>query len=276
MIRHRAHLDVVAEHEPVVSEFVAQDVHHVGGQRRRTLLVELRKEHVRRHDARDPRIHGGAEGRQLDLAQAGEVEIEARQGQVAVEVRVAVSRKMLGAGGEPLALHRFDEGGSMGGDELRGAREAAIADDRVVGVAVDVDDRREVEVETAVEQLRRERAGEVSRVLDGPAAEDPHRRPLGPGRAQALDPSALLIERDDERGVLGRERVELGHDATHLLRIAHVALEQDHTADPALAHQPREIVRDLEARIPHEEQLSRMVRDRHRLTPLCAVEDRPE
>ena len=122
------------------------------------------------------------------------------------------------------------------------------------------------EVETAVEQLRREGAGEGARVVDGAMAEGAHGRPLGPGRSQALNPTALLVEGDDEGRILGSEGVELGDDAPHLLGITHVALEEDHAADAPFADQTCEVVRDVVSRESDEEQLPRMVGEGHGLT----------
>jgi hypothetical protein len=100
------------------------------------------------------------------------------------------------------------------GDRLgSGAAERAIADDRVGRVGVDVEHRREVDVEAERRQLaaqRRadvlgERAVGVGRVV----VVGQHRRPLRRRRAHPLHHPALLIDRDQERQVGGRGGVQL-------------------------------------------------------------------
>ena len=70
---------------------------------------------------------------------------------------------------------------------------------------------REVEIHAQVGELAAERAGQLVRVRRRAALAEPsHRRPLGPGRAQALHAAALLVDRHRERRVRRRALVQLG------------------------------------------------------------------
>ncbi len=258
MIGDRTHLDVVAEHETVVSELLTQQAHDLGRQGRGSLRVELGKQDVGRHHAGDLGLDGRSEGGQLDPLHALEVEVEAGQGEVAVEVGVAVTGEMFCTGRHAQALHGRDKGPGVGADRVRVTGEAAVADHRVVRVAVDVDHRREVEVEATVEQLQRQGAGEAARVGGIAAAQAAHGRPLGPGIAQPLDTATLLVEGHGQGGICGGEGVEVADQAADLPRVPDVALEQDHTADPPLADPRAKIGGDLQAVKTDKQELARV------------------
>ncbi len=86
------------------------------------------------------------------------------------------------------------------GDIVGLCRERAIADDRVVGIRVDVEHGRVVEVDADGAQLGGERRREPRRelVVAAPAERD-GRRPLGERRLQPRDAAAFLIDADPER-----------------------------------------------------------------------------
>ena len=235
VVGDRLHLEVVTKHHPVVAEILAQQVHDVRRQRGRALLVEAGEQHMRRHDARHARGDRRLERRQLDLTQAVQVVLEARQLEVAVGRRVAVTGEVLGAGGHARGLHRGDERRRMPADARRIAGEAAVADHRVVRVGVDVDHRREVQADPEVRQLTGDRRGHRRRRRRIVAlAQQTHRRPLGPRRPQPLDATTLLVDRQQHRGLGRRRRVQGRRQGPYLRRITDIPGEQDHPAQTAL------------------------------------------
>ena len=86
--------------------------------RRRTVLVEGGKKHVRRHDGGDARVDRRLERHELDLAQPLGRMLDQRQLEVRVGARVAVPGKMLAARRDPFGLQRPDDGGAQPRDLL--------------------------------------------------------------------------------------------------------------------------------------------------------------
>ncbi len=86
---------------------------------------------------------------QVAFRQHRGVHVDERHGVVRVDARVAVAREVLGAGGHARRLHAGDVGGGVPGDQVGAGAEGAHADDRVVGVGVDVGGRGPVEVDAA-------------------------------------------------------------------------------------------------------------------------------
>jgi hypothetical protein len=129
-------------------------------------------------------------GGQLDAREPFAAVLDAGKLEVAVHAGVAMAGEVLGAGGDPLALEPVHEGHGVARHLFGIAREAAIADYRVGRVGVDVGDRGEVEIQAQVRELAAERAGQRLGLRRRAALAQPaHRRPLGPGRAQAHPPA---------------------------------------------------------------------------------------
>ena len=133
----------------------------VARERRRLVGVELRQQHVRRHDGARAGLDRGQERAQLALAQLLERQVDDRQREVRVLRRVAVPGEVLRAHRDALGLVCGDPGRGVGADELGVGAEAAHADDRIVGVGVDVGIRREVEVDADRAQFERDGAGDL-------------------------------------------------------------------------------------------------------------------
>ena len=128
------------------------------------------------------------------------------------------------------------------GDDARVAMEGAVADHAAAAV-VEVEHRREAEVDAAGAQLAREhmaggggglegahRAGarSAAAVVHPHLAEHAHRRQLGEAvAAEALHPAAFVI---DAHQHVGPQRLDLGDQLGQLPPVAPVAGEQDHPA----------------------------------------------
>ena len=97
---------------------------------------------MRSHDRLDAGPDSLGERIELHLFQSGDIGVDRRHEIVRVQGRVAVPRKMLGRGDHAVSLAAPDKGGGQAANALRPLSERARADDGVVGVDVDVHDRR--------------------------------------------------------------------------------------------------------------------------------------
>ena len=153
--------------------------------------------------------------------------LDERQLVVRVGARVAMAGKVLAARRDPRPLQRRDDPSPEPGDVVGSVGERAIADDGILRVGEDVEDRRVVERDADRLELGgqgpREALGE--RVVAA-AAERHHRRPHGERRLQPRDPAALLIDAHPQRQLV-RQRLRLARDLGHLIRRHDVAREQD-------------------------------------------------
>ena len=101
-----------------------------------------------------------------------------------------------------------------------------------------------IEVHAQVRELAAERAGQRLGIgRRAVLAQAPHRRPLGPGRAQALHAAALLVDGHRERRARRRALVQLGDQRARLLRGANVAREEHDAPHAPGADQRGEILR---------------------------------
>ena len=101
---------------------------------------------MRRHDRVGPGCEAGPEWDQLDAVEPVARVMDDRQPEVGIHVGVAVAREMLDRGEHAARLQPFDVRGGERADPLRILAERPDVDDRIAGVVVDVDDRREVDV----------------------------------------------------------------------------------------------------------------------------------
>src|SRR5437879_5664000 len=102
-------------------------------------------------------------------------------------------------------LQAFDPGRRVPRHETGLWSERAQPDDWIDRVAVDVDHRREVEVDAGRGEVSADGARDRTReldVVDRTEREVAKVRAAG-GRLQAGDVSPLLVDRDHERGILG-------------------------------------------------------------------------
>lgn len=144
---------------------------------------------------------------------------------MAIARRVAVSGEVLaGRGGAPRAQprqRREAEARDFSGVLAVGAG----ADHRIAGIVVDIEDRREVEVEAERAQLAGGRAAPALGVRRVAGRAHRHRGGEGGGRVfEAADPPPLLIDRD-ERGEAGEgaERLDARGQRPRLVRHADAA-----------------------------------------------------
>jgi hypothetical protein len=107
--------------------------------------------------AETPRLDRGAERRELPRVEGLEVGVDRGQLEVRVGTRVAMTGEVLRARGDASALQAADERGDVPRDELRVSAEGPDADDRVLGVRVDVCDRSEVETDADFGEIRSKR-----------------------------------------------------------------------------------------------------------------------
>ena len=135
-----------------------------------------------------------AKGASSRVRSSSRVRTLGRQPEMRIDAGVAVTRKMLAAGDDFLRLHRQHEWQSRLDHGLRRRSESTRADDRVCGVGVDVEHRREIEVEAEARQLAPHGAADSCRVPS------PTRRigEAGDGRRRAADATALVIDRNQK------------------------------------------------------------------------------
>ena len=161
--------------------------------------------------------------------------LDQRQLEVRVGAGVAVTGKVLAAGGDPLALQRFDDHPPQTRDVFGALGQSAVADHRIARVRVDVEYRREIERDADRPELGGKRARESGRQLRVAAApERQHRRPQGEWGLEACNATALLVHADPERQ-LACQRAGFPGQLRDLLGRLHVAGKEDHAAEIEVA-----------------------------------------
>jgi hypothetical protein len=265
---HAAHVECVGDDQPAEAELAAQ---HAGqdlrAQRRRHVrsLAEPRHREVSRHHRVDSRRDRALERQQLDAPQLGAVAGHRRQREVAVRVDVAVAGEVLAAREQPRGLHALDERAAEPCDELRVLAEAAHVDDRVRGVAVDVEHRREDPVEAERLRLLAGHAAHRFRERRAAGRADEH-LVAELRRARQPEPHAALEVAGEQQRHL---RVRLQR-RDQRRRVGDGAEAQDHAAEPRVADRRAQlvVVRRLARRTvdprqrPRHEQLPRLLLER--------------
>ena len=167
--------------------------------------------------------------------------LDDRQREVAVDLGVAVSGKVLAARehvGPLQAAHERDAGAHHG---ARVGAERAIADDRVFGLRVDVEDRREVEVEADGAELGPDRGRRRHHQVEvAERRELAHRGKSERRRRQAHHAAAFLIDADERRQIARGRLEQRGAEIGRLGHAGQVALEEDRAAAPLLGELARE------------------------------------
>ena len=175
------------------------------------------------HDAGHSGLDRRPERRHLYFAQPCEIEIQPRQINMAIHRRIAVAREMLRTRRHSAGLERRNERASVLANGFGVLRKAAIADHGVVRIAIDIHDRRKVEIESATPKLPGERCGEARRVRRSPITQNTHGRPFGPGSAQTLHAATFLVQRHSERCVRRREIVQVANERLDFIRRSDVS-----------------------------------------------------
>ncbi len=153
----------------------------------------------------------------------------------------AVPGEVLAGGSHAGTAHAADIGSGERRHHRRIAVKSAVTDD-TADAAVDIEHRRETEVDTHAAQLdRHQPAGGFGqrhrprRRLIMHAAERGERRQRREPGAQALHPSALLIDGDQQRWIA--QGMDFRGERRQLQRRFVIAREQDHTADLRMPQQ---------------------------------------
>jgi len=232
----RLHLEIVGEEDPVEAELGAEQAGANGSrQRGGNTGIDLVVDHVRRHERGDASADGGAKGGELYLIEAIASVAHDRQREVAVHLGVAMSGKVLSARENVRSLQTADERdtGSHHGSCI--GAECAIADDRVFGLRVDVENRSEVQVEPDGAELGPHRGGRRHHQIEiAERRELAHRRKSERGRRKANHTATFLID-SDERRQIARGGLEQGR--AEICRPGHalqVALEENRPPAPLL------------------------------------------
>src|SRR5262249_46241249 len=149
----RPHLEGVRDRHAGKAELLPQELLQDSRAQRRLLVVECWHADVRSHD----RAYAGGDRRAEGLECLVQVAAYHRQLEMGVLRRIAVAWKVLGARGYPLTLKALHERRDMTSNEGGLGAERANPDHGVVGIRVDVCDRREVEVDADRGQFVRDR-----------------------------------------------------------------------------------------------------------------------
>ena len=219
-------------------------VHAERQARRRGQLAVV---HVCRHDGADAGIDGRAEGRQIDVLDVGKRASDDGEVVMRVHLGVAVSGKVLGHGDHAPILQASNEGRTERPNYVLVAAEGAVADDvLLMSVRVDVENRREIHVDSKCAQLR---AGDPARLVRevrvSRLADAQSTRQLGEADFDPVGRSVLLVCRDQEGNsgpvrpverlysvlqLVGQPR----YAARHVLRLRQTGVVRSHAPDVAL------------------------------------------
>jgi hypothetical protein len=170
---------------------------------------------------------GGPEGRKFDpfetIASVG----KEGQGQVRIQIGIAVSREVFAAGQHPAGgLQALCKGEPMS-DDLRGVvAEGAISDHRVGWVRVHIENWREIHTESKGSQLPSQEAPGTLREREiAERRELQHGGQPDHGGPQARYPASLLIHRHEEWGIVGGLVDEARHQCGDFVHLSKVSLK---------------------------------------------------
>ena len=238
----RLHLEVVAEDQPPVSHLLFQDrVDDEWRQRGGTLLVVRGNQDVRRHDRRHIGLDRRTERHELHRIESIWRVLDERELVMRICRGVAVSREMLAAGGYPFPLQRGDDDPAKPRDIFSPFGQGAIADHRVAGIRMDVEDWCVVQRDPYRLQLGRQRLRKsLGQALVSAAPERDHRRPQRERRTQPRDTPALLVHAHPQRQ-LSSQRLRFTRDICDLVGRFDVPREQNNPAEVELSCEGFEI-----------------------------------
>ena len=231
----RLHHQRIGDHDAVVSPLLAQQsAEHLARKRRRVFGIELRVDDVRRHHR--GRIEAQrVERRELERLQVGQRLVDDRQVEVRIDVRVAMPRKVLDAAGHTGAQRTAHPGAREPRDLGRVFAEAALGDDRVRRVVVDIEHRCEVPVEAQALHCAAHGLADPFGECGIAAGTQRHRCGRLRHEGGANDRAAFLVDAD-QRALAHRLAQILG-ELAHLVLAAEIAAEQADGADVVLAQE---------------------------------------
>ena len=176
---------------------------------------------------------------------------------VAVDRGVAVPGEVLAAGEDVVLLQALEERDGVAHHGAGIAAEGAVADDRVRRVGVDVEDRREIEVESDGAELHGDGGGGAADEIEiVEQAELAHRRQREEGRGHARDAAALLIDADERGQIGGSRRADRLAEARRGGDVREVAAKEDRPAAAPFAQRLLEPRRERGAVEPADEELT--------------------
>src|SRR5687767_2734987 len=135
--------------------------------------------------------------------------------------------EMFPACGHALTLQRANDYGADSRDSVRFVRKGSVADDRVLGIRVDVEHRCVIEGDADGRKLVCEGSSEaLGQCLGFRASEHCHRWPSGKRLLQAGDPSTLLVDADPG-GRTAAQGFNVRREFSHLLWCLDVTAEEN-------------------------------------------------
>jgi len=139
--------------------------------------------------------------------------------------------EMLAACRHTVFLQAADDGHTKASDKVRSVRERTIANDWILRIGVNVEDRGIVERDSDGPQFRRERGGEARGQLDAStSSQHRHRRPLGKRLSQPGNAATFLVDAHPQ-WQFRRERLEVDRELGYLVGGLDVAREDGHAAE---------------------------------------------
>ena len=175
---------------------------------------------MRRHDRFEPALHQRAERNEILGGDRGERALVDRQVRVRIGGHVPMSGKVLADAGHPSGVQPVEESRGEMRDGIGVAMEGPVAD-HGAGAVVEIEHRREAEVDAMGAQLAGQHEAQPRRLARGAGhvalpelAQRAHRRYRGEAVAEALHAAALVIDGDEQlrraqRADLGRQRLQL-------------------------------------------------------------------
>ena len=152
--RHRMHADVVRYDDPTIAESITQQsLVETRGQGHRLGSVYLGQEDVAGHDHGYAGSDSRLERLELSCEQSIKILMKDRQLPMGILIGIAVAGEVLAACQHVLALHRRHERESRLSHLLARGAEGPRADHRVRRVAMDIEHRRKVQIDSERRQF---------------------------------------------------------------------------------------------------------------------------
>ncbi len=221
-----------------MAEQIAQDAAAQGGG---PLGIQRRVDDMSAHDHRHARVDGRAERLEVGPQFVVRPRVDG-DAVVTVGLGAAVPGEVLGAGGDAPPLGGGDPGPQVAGGQRRFGAEGPGAHDRVARMVLEVGDRRVGDRDAERGQMPGQGVGAAAgqRGIVGHSERERSGHLGSPGTHQVPDPPALVVDPHEQVGPQGPQ---LRGEPPHLLRVPHVAGEQDDAAEPSV-DEPLQLVRN--------------------------------
>lgn len=210
----RAHHEVVGHHRALVSPFVPDDsLHDLLRVRRGAIGIDSGERDMADHEGAARMRQHLAERKPISYLQFLHRRVETGTEMMRVGPYAADAGKMLERGADACLLEPADIGTGDRADDDGIGRNRALADQRMEIEAIatlrrlEVEHRREVEIDTEVRKLTAVDAAELFRLglllVGSKSGERRERRHLGQRRREMPDDAAFLVRGDDQRRQAG-------------------------------------------------------------------------